>query len=185
MTQLDLFAENPVQPSSTKPQTLSMDATALGRWKSQIAAHQQRVRESQPPQQTALFDIAPVHCDPDKIDPFNLKLETIHFWRMPDWQSQSCLYFVIDNTLPLLLYVGETKRTATQRWKGVHDCKRYIENYQSLNYQYGMQTALCIAFWWDAPAQTRPRQQLELVLIQKWLPPFNKQNVDRWAKPFG
>ena len=67
------------------------------------------VRESQPPQQTALFDIVPVHCHPDKINPFNLKLETIHFWRMPDWQSQSDLYFVIDNTLPLLLYVGETK----------------------------------------------------------------------------
>jgi hypothetical protein len=41
------------------------------------------------------------------------------------------------------------------------------------------------AFWWDVPAETRPRQQLELALIQKWRSPFNKENWDRWGQPFG
>ena len=46
-----------------------MIADALLQWKSQIFDYQQRTRESVPPQQTALFDIAPKHCDPDRIDP--------------------------------------------------------------------------------------------------------------------
>lgn len=69
-----------------------MDAPALVRWKSQIFGYQQRVRESKPAQQTALFDLAPVHCDPDSIDPFALQLYPSEFYRLPDNDSAVCIY---------------------------------------------------------------------------------------------
>jgi hypothetical protein len=103
-----------------------MDADALVRWKSQIAAHQQRIRESQPVQQTTLFDVAPAHCDPNKIDPFSLPLQSMAFYRMPtDNFGQAAIYFVIDSAAQLVLYIGETCRS-NKRWKGTHDCKHYI-----------------------------------------------------------
>jgi len=48
------------------------DGRSEARWKSQIFDYQQRTRESVPPQQTALFDIAPKHCNPELIDPISL-----------------------------------------------------------------------------------------------------------------
>jgi hypothetical protein len=79
------------------------------------------MKESQLLQQTALFDLTPTHCDPDRIDPFMLQLHPSEFYRLPErGESVVCLYFVVDNTLPILLYVGETKHTPAQRWKGAH-----------------------------------------------------------------
>lgn len=156
-----------------------MNKSALMRWKSQIYDYQQRVRESEPVQQTTLFDLTPSHCDPDKIDPFALRLHPSEFYRLPDNDSEACLYFIIDNALPILLYVGETKRTPSQRWKGVHDAKSYITR------RYRLDVAVVAAFWWDVPVDTRPRQQLESALIQKWRSPFNKENCERWGQPFG
>ncbi|MBV8884293.1 MAG: hypothetical protein JO235_09900 [Chroococcidiopsidaceae cyanobacterium CP_BM_RX_35] len=80
---------------------------------------------------------------------------------------------MLDTTAQLILYTGETCRS-NQRWKGRHDCKHYLDNYQSLHYQNGLKTAINMAFWWGAPANTRARQQLELSLIQKWRSPFNR-----------
>ena len=162
-----------------------MSLEGLLRWKSQICKYQQQVRESPPPQQTALFDIAPRHCDPDKIDPLTLRLVSMSFYRMPvDSPGDACLYFVVDSAIGLILYIGETCRS-NRRWKGIHDCKGYIDSYQSLHYQYGLKTAVSIAFWWDAPVERKPRQELEQVLIQKWKSPFNKENWERWGQPFG
>ena len=76
-----------------------MDADALMQWKSRIFDYQRQVRESQPVKQETLFDlaglgIAPNHVEPDSIDPFSLKLNTMHFWRMPvDSPGHSCIYF--------------------------------------------------------------------------------------------
>jgi hypothetical protein len=107
------------------------------------------------------------------------------FYRLPaDSSGEACIYLVIDSAVGLLLYVGETCRS-NKRWKGTHDCKRYIENYQDLHYQHKLSCAVNMAFWWDAPAQTRARQQLELSLIQKWRSPFNKENWVLWGQPFG
>jgi hypothetical protein len=182
--QLNLFSNFTLQPV-VRPNTLVMSADALLQWKSQIFDYQQRTRESVPPQQTALFDIAPKHCDPDRIDPLQLSVRSLSFYRMPaDSPGEACLYFIVDSAAGLLLYVGETCRS-NKRWKGIHDCKGYIESYQSLHYQYGLKTAVNIAFWWDTPVQTRPRQQLEQALIQKWKPPFNKECWQRWGQPFG
>ncbi len=77
-----------------------MDKEALVRWKSQIFDYQQRVRKSKPATQGTLFDIAPTHCDPDSIDPFSLRLNTMQFWRMPaDSPGYPCIYFVIETIL--------------------------------------------------------------------------------------
>jgi hypothetical protein len=182
--QLNFFSQISLEPAS-KQETLVMDAQALVRWKSQIYDYQQWVKESKPAQQTALFEVAPAHCEPDRIDPFALRLQPLEFYRLPDRDSAACLYFVIDNTLPILLYVGETKNTPLQRWKGVHDAKDYIANYISLHRQYGLNVAVVTAFWWDVPAKTRARQQLELALIQKWRSPFNRESWQWYGQPFG
>lgn len=162
-----------------------MSEAALLKWKAQILDYQQQVRQSKPLQQTALFDLAPKHCDPDRIDPLLLRLVSMSFYRMPaDSPGDACLYFIIDSAIGLILYVGETCRS-NKRWKGIHDCKDYIASYQDLHYRYGLETAVNAAFWWDAPTDRRPRQQLELNLIQKWRSPFNKENWQLWGQPFG
>ncbi|WP_196525487.1 hypothetical protein [Nostoc commune] len=61
-----------------------MSLEALLKWKSQIFEYQQKVRENKPPQQTALFDLTPKHCDPDQIDPLLLRLVPMSFYRMPN-----------------------------------------------------------------------------------------------------
>jgi len=81
-----------------------MDANALVQWKIQIAAHQQRTRESQPVQQIMLFDVTPAHCAPEKIDPFSLPLQSMEFYRMPtDIYGQAAIYFVMDSAAHLVL----------------------------------------------------------------------------------
>lgn len=182
--QLDLFA-NTSRTLAPRKEKLEMDADALVHWKSQIVEYQQRVRESKPTHQGTLFNISPVHCDPDAINPFSLRLNTMQFWRMPaDSPGYPCIYFVIDKMLPILLYIGESCKS-NQRWKGVHDCKRYIDRYHDLHYRYGLDRAVGIAFWFDTPANSRARQDLELGLILKWKSPFNKENWERWGQPFG
>ena len=173
--QLDLLAGIIIPRSGSRPESLSMDAGALVQWKTRIAAHQQQIKENQPVQGT-LFDVAEAHVDPDKIDPFHLRPCPMSFYRLPtDSPGDACIYFVVDSAAGLVLYIGETSKS-NKRWKGTHDCKRYLVNYQSLYYQYGLSCAVNIAFWWDAPALARARQQMELGLIEKWRSPFNKEN---------
>ncbi|WP_337961495.1 hypothetical protein [Nostoc sp. UHCC 0926] len=126
--QLNLFSDVTLTPALLT-ETLVMSADALLKWKAQILDYQQRVRQSKPPEQTALFDLAPTnHCDPDGIDPFLLRLVPMSFWRMPTDAGSAAIYFVIDNAMPLLLYVGETCRSG-KRWKGEHGCKQYLDSY--------------------------------------------------------
>lgn len=162
-----------------------MDRDALVCWKSRIFDYQQQVRESKPAAQGTLFDIASTHCDPNTIDPFSLKLITMQFWRMPaNSPGYPCIYFVVDNTLPILLYVGESCKS-NQRWKGVHDCKRYVEKYHALHHKHGLERAVSIAFWFDTPANRTARLDLELSLILRWRSPFNKECWKWWGQPFG
>ncbi len=183
--QLDLFSPPPPTPA-LKQEQFVMDKDALLRWKAQIFEYQQQVRETKQSQQVALFDLTPTHCDPDKIDPLALRLQPMSFYRMAtdDTPGSAAIYFIMDNTMPLILYIGETSRS-NKRWQGVHDCKDYIASYQELHYRYRLQTAVNLAFWWDAPIKTRPRQQLELALIQKWRSPFNKEMWEKYGQPFG
>jgi len=71
--QLNLFPE--VKPTpARRAEGLVMSVDALLKWKAQIFDYQQRVRESKPPEQVTLFDIAPKHYDPDRIDPLQLQV---------------------------------------------------------------------------------------------------------------
>lgn len=124
------------------------------------------------------------NTDPDQIDPFTLRQQNTEFWRWKfDDVGVAALYFVIDYEVPILLYVGETVKS-NQRWKGEHDCKRYLVNYRQTHYQLEIPTALSIGFWPNAPAERKPRQQLESALIKKWRSPFNKENWTFWGTPF-
>jgi len=185
--QLALFTDGEIEEQATLGGSRShlhqMTSADLQEWKAKIFRHQQQARANVPVQIT-LFDIAPAHCDPDVIDPFSLSLQSMAFYRMlTDNYGQAAIYFVIDSAADLVLYIGETCRSK-KRWIGHHDCKRYLENYQSLHYQHGLSCAVNIAFWWDAPVKTRARQQLEQALIQKWRSPFNKENWSVWSAPF-
>ncbi|MBW4600515.1 MAG: hypothetical protein KME29_13185 [Calothrix sp. FI2-JRJ7] len=55
-------------------------------------------RTCKPSEQVALFDLAPSHCDPERIDPLQLQMQSMAFYRMPaDYPGEACLYFVIDS----------------------------------------------------------------------------------------
>lgn len=154
----------------------------LNAWKRRVVAFQQAAKTSPVMEQASLFEIEP---DPaGAIDPFILPQQNTEFWR---WQFSdvgvAALYFVIDYQSELLLYVGETVKS-NQRWKGEHDCKRYLLNYRQAHYHYKLDSQLGIAFWRQAPTERRPRQTIESALINKWRSPFNKENWKFWGTPF-
>ena len=122
-----------------------MSKEALLKWKIRIFNYQQRTLTAQPPQQTSLFEPPISHCDSSAIDPFGLKLRSSTFYRQPQHEEKICIYFIIDNSLPLLLYVGETMQTAKQRWNGTHDCRDYIMNYIELHRKYHLKVKVCSA----------------------------------------
>lgn len=169
----------------------------LQAWKQRVHRFQQGViAEQQAPCQGSLFAesvaesggdyaaIATPTPDPNQLDPFTLPQQNTEFWRWKfDDVGVAALYFVIDYEVPILLYVGETVKS-NQRWKGEHDCKRYLVNYRQTHYQLEIPTALSIGFWPHAPAERKPRQQLESALIKKWRSPFNKENWTFWGTPF-
>lgn len=158
MKQLNLFDTNSSSLTPRK-ESLIMDSEALIKWKQRIFKYQNQVINSQPPQQQTLFEMPKNswHTVED-IKPFELPIHNCLFWRMPepkyqfdDENNKGCLYFIIDNTLPILLYCGETQKTAAQRWKGVHDCKNYIENYIQLHRIHKLDVAVVSAFWEHIP----------------------------------
>jgi hypothetical protein len=164
---------------------LEMDLEALQEWKRAIARYQQEVRHNQVEQQATLFADQPSHTNPLAIDPFFLQQYNFFFFEQPASKhpSKACIYFVIDTSVPVILYVGETVK-ANQRWKGVHDCKRYVLHYRELHYRHRLDTTINTAFYWHAPTATHPRQQLESALIERWRSPFNKENWTFWGTPF-
>ncbi|MEM6450325.1 MAG: GIY-YIG nuclease family protein [Cyanobacteria bacterium P01_D01_bin.105] len=171
---------------------LSIGPTELQTWKQRIIRFQTQLRAAPTPQQGSLFSTAePTPKKPTEqaatLDPFSLRRQNTEFWR---WQFDdvgvAAMYFVIDYALParpLLLYIGETVKS-NQRWKGVHDCKRYLTNYRQSHYENGLESELAIAFWPHAPEERKARQQLEGQLIYKWRSPFNKENWRYWNTPF-
>jgi hypothetical protein len=163
---------------------LEMSADSLHAWKQRIFQYQQQTIQNETPAQGSLFSLGSDETNAERIDPFSLKAQNIEFWRSPaDEPGLAALYFVIDHELPLLLYVGETCQ-ANQRWKGVHDCKRYVRNYIAAHRVHHLCVSVSIGFWPHAPEQTRARQRMELGLIEKWRSPFNKENWKHWGTPF-
>ena len=164
--------------------TAPMSAYAINTWKQRVFKFQSQVQVNPLTLQGSLFELIPNHPNPDSIDPFQLRQYHTEFWKWTfEDEGVAALYFVIDAALPLLLYVGETCQSNV-RWKGQHDCKRYLQNYVSAHRQQDLLVRVSIGFWQDAPKETRPRQQLEQALIQKWRSPFNKENWHHWGNPF-
>jgi len=169
---------------SCRTSLLQMDSDDLQRWKAQVQKYQQGVRMGQPVAQGTLFELTSSTANLEKIDPLALTLHSFSFFRLPaNGNGLACIYFVLDTAAELVLYIGETCKS-NKRWRQHHNCKRYLDNYQSLHYQYGLKTAICMSFFWDVPVQSRARQQLELMLIAKWKSPFNKENWGFWSAPF-
>lgn len=166
---------------------LRMGAAALQAWKRRVFQFQQQVRQTPLLTQGNLFmgETVPTETiDPWSIDPFQLPPQNTEFWRNKfDSMGVAALYFVIDDEWPLLLYVGETIKS-NQRWKGEHDCKRYLHNYLAAHRPHALPVTVNIRFWPHAPRDRRARQKLELALIEKWRSPFNQENWDLWATPF-
>lgn len=161
----------------------SLTVSELTAWKQRIWQFQQSVRSDAGSTQGTLFDT--VATSPvDDIDPFMLPQRNAEFWREQFTDTgNAALYFVVDHEADLLLYVGETVK-ANQRWKGTHDCKRYILNYVSAHRATELAVQVNIGFWPYAPEARKARQSLEAELIRKWRSPFNKENWRMWATPF-
>jgi len=176
------FTQFPLRQRQNK---LVMSRQQLIQWKHRVFKHQKKVREA-PPAQATLFDALPQSVA-EEIDPFNLKLHSPQFYRMRDYDDQCCIYFILDMAMPLLLYVGETKQSARDRWGNSgtnHDCERYIAKYIELHRKYDLEVKVCSAFYQDVPKNTRSRQKIESELIYKWRSPFNKQCWKWWGQPF-
>jgi hypothetical protein len=166
-------------------------------WRQRLATFQQPLFAGDPGSghQGTLFAAtgeAPNQDSPSQqaaqLNPLELRAQPLSFWRWPEAPHQgAALYFVIDRPSdipsPLLLYVGETGR-ADHRWKGEHDCKRYLAAYSEAVQTVNLSLQLSIRFWLDVPSAIKPRRALEQALIQRWQPPFNKETRDRWATPF-
>lgn len=191
MKQLSLFDESRPYGVS-RPQSLVMDRDTLVKWKQRIFEYQQSTREQKQPQQQALFDLPrQTWHTPNEIDPFALRQHPADFYRLSqspeplDDTNQGCIYFIIDRSLPILLYIGETKLSAQQRWSGVHDAKDYLMRYIELHRQYELDVLPCSAFWYHIPPKKQILREWERELIYRWRSPFNREMWDVWGQPFG
>ncbi len=194
MRQGDLFSG--LQPAGSNTSgaggELPLLAHQLLAWQRLVASHQGPLFAGGPGQalQASLFDLTSPSAEARAaaFDPLALQPQPLSFWRWPQApQGGAAIYLVLDRPpaleQPLLLYVGETGR-ADRRWKGEHDCKRYLTAYGEALAKASLEGRPSIRFWLDVPAAIRPRRALEQALIRRWLPPFNKETRQRWATPF-
>ncbi|HSM83524.1 MAG TPA: GIY-YIG nuclease family protein [Nodosilinea sp.] len=166
-----------------RPAGSAMTADELQDWKQRVADYQATVCAGPPATQGTLFALAET-SPADVIDPFALPPQNAEFWRGQFQESGvPALYFVVDHEAAVLLYVGETVKS-NQRWKGVHDCKRYLLSYVEAHRSHGLAVSVNIGFWPFAQRDRRSRQSLEQELIQRWRSPFNKENWAIWSTPF-
>ena len=153
----------------------------LRHWKQNVIDHQQQ-QIAKSYQQTHLW-AAP--GDPPLRNPFALPRQSDHFFRTPTpgVPSEPCIYFVIDQAAPLILYIGETANLH-QRWQGQHDCKTYLSHYLDAHRRHQWPTQIHWVFDWQVPQTTRLRRQWERAWIRHWLPPFNQESWGRWGAPW-
>jgi len=181
MKQLNLFDNNCLKKSSLPD--LVMSKEELLTWKQKIYDYQQ-IALRQIIKQPTLFDLKPSHYDSDLINPFALTRYSSHFHRMPETGDKYLIYFIIDDTFPILLYTGETMQSAKQRWTN-HDCKKYIMSYKKLHRKHNLPDAINASFWFETPRNRKNRLRLETELIYKFRSPFNKECWQYWGQPFG
>ena len=158
-------------------------------WQERLHAHQAPLFRGEGSSDAQISLFCDTEADPAaSLDPLALTPLPLTFWRWPQSPHQgAAVYLVIDRPAsleqPLLLYVGETM-AADRRWKGAHDCKAYLAAYSETLHRCGLQQQLSIRFCTDVPQSTRARRALEQRLIERWLPPFNKETRQRWMTPF-
>ncbi len=155
-------------------------------WRNKIYEHQKNIfkEKNNLYKQKSLISFR--DDDLDGINPFKLKSFSINFWRSNKSIHQgAAMYFVVDTLgdKKIILYIGETN-SADNRWKGVHDCKNYINNYRESLASTNIKNHLDIRFYFDVPQEVKFRRKLEQKLIYLWLPPFNKETRDRWSTTF-
>ena len=186
----DLFGKTRIW--NLTPDKLTMSQERFEEWKQNVFEYQQKASRNEhqltetiqiAPKQLSLFDTPASHCDPNEIDPFGLPLKPSQFYRQPEVGNKVCIYMIVDISMPILLYVGETKQTAKERWAD-HDCKDYILNYKELHRRHKMKSLVNSCFWYNTPNDRKARQKLELELINKWRSPFNKENWQYWGDRF-
>ena len=171
------------------PTELILGKEVLLNWQKNIHSHQSKYFSGSPNnhKQGNLF-IANEEVSLDDFSPLKLTPLPLSFWRWPKSSHHGpAIYLVMDKleecNSHILLYIGETI-SADRRWKGEHDCKTYLAAYSEALSNADIKSQLSIRFWSDVPINTRARRKLELELISKWLPPFNKETRARWSTPF-
>ena len=186
----DLFGFDSVfEESINSSRKISLSSEDVLKWQLKIYSHQKKffAAKGKIDRQINLFTEFN-NTLINKFQPLNLTPLPISFWRLSKSYHQGpAIYVVMDlfdnGKKNLILYLGETI-AAEQRWKGEHDCKIYIDNYLSCLNKTELTNQLSIRFWTDVPKITTERRKLEQDLIQRWLPPFNKETRTRWQTPF-
>ncbi len=188
--QHDLFSNNDIDYSiDVTSEDRYLDKKIIEEWQRKIITHQSKIfmKDYQELNQFSLFES---HSEKsrEQFNPLELTPLPLSFWRWPKPTHRGpALYFVIDKTINseenIILYIGETF-SAGKRWKGNHDCKSYLANYNERLQKAGLTTKLSIRFWLDVPMETKKRRKLEQKQIQTWLPPFNKETREIWSTPF-
>jgi len=186
--QFELFGSNTntsINFQNTK--NLKIKCETLTEWRNKIHNHQLKILEDSCNnnfQQTILPEKK--IFNEKKIDPFSLQPLSINFWRTNQHiHNGPAMYFVIDTMTSsrIILYIGETN-SANKRWKGEHDCKKYLINYKEALANNNLSSHQDIRFFLDVPKEVKLRRKLEQQLIYLWLPPFNKETRDRWKTTF-
>ncbi len=185
-----LFPENLLSESNAaQTNEISLSRNLLENWQKKVHRFQSELFQhpAQSPKQASLFQTSNPY-GLDDFDPLKLTPLPLSFWRWPSCpHSGPAIYLVMDRPellkSQILLYIGETI-AAERRWKGEHDCKAYLSAYTEALGNVGLKSQLSIRFWTDVPKATRSRRNVEQILIQRWLPPFNKETRERWMTPF-
>ena len=187
--QYDLFNNKINSSDKNHFQDIYVDKKVIREWQKKIIRHQSPLFEYgyNNPNQSSLFEFHSEESS-SNINPIELTPLPLSFWRWPKTMHEGpAIYFVIDNIISsnenIVLYIGETI-SAEKRWKGEHDCKKYLSNYSETLQKANVKNQLNIRFWLDVPIETKQRRKLEQNLIQAWLPPFNKETRGIWATPF-
>ncbi len=185
----ELFRNDAFWERSPNDIDLKIRKETLELWQQKISTYQSPLFKNTPPShvQNSLFPDfnAPKN---NLISPLELTALPLSFWRWPESPHHGpAIYLVMDkseaSSQHLMLYIGETV-AANKRWRGEHDCKEYLASYSEALIEANLNPSLSIRFWTDVPKDTKARRQIEQELIQKWLPPFNKETRTRWSTPF-
>ena len=188
--QYDLFSNSDLDFSENNLlQDILIEKKIIKDWQEKIINHQSPIFKSnyKDVTQASLFESISDELN-KTFNPIQLTPLPLSFWKWPKTMHKGpAIYFVMDKVINseenIILYIGETI-SAENRWKGEHDCKKYLSSYSETLQKATVTTQLSIRFWLDVPIKTKDRRELEQRLIQTWLPPFNKETREIWATPF-